>query len=301
MKWYEISIFTIKEKLDYFSLELINLGANGTNIIDSEELKDYLANIPFEERSTNLHEKNSVSVVKAYYSIDEDINKLIKSINDLNEFNNDKVVYLVVDDIDWKDNWKKYFKTFFISEHIRIVPLWDIDTLSINKYDVILEPGMAFGVGTHETTRMCAKLLDKYIKLNDEVIDIGCGTGILSIISKKLGAKNVYAIDLDNKAIRATKENIIINNTLDIKVIEGELSNLDNNHKADIIVVNIIADTIIELAPIFKKYLKTNALVICSGIILSKKNEVKKTLIKNGFIIKEIVHDNEWVAIVLNA
>ena len=224
--------------------------------------------------------------------INEDINELVKNIKMLNEFTNERVSYLVVDDKNWKDNWKKYFKIFNISKRIRIVPLWDVSTVSINKNDVILEPGMAFGVGTHETTSMCAKLLDKYVKINDEVIDVGCGTGILSIISKKLGAKNVYAIDLDNNAIRATKENIIVNNTLDIKIIEGELKDLDISHKVDIIVVNIIADIIIELIPIFSRYLKKNATIICSGIILSKENEVKEALIKNGFKIKEILHNN---------
>jgi len=301
MKWFEVSIKTTKENIEFLSNLLIESGANGTSIIDSAEIAEILCDLPIDQYASNNLNIKEEYAVKAYFSLDTDINNIIDNISSKINKDNDSISYIIVDDNNWKNNWKEFFKPFRISKRVKIIPSWEVNNIKMNKYDVIMEPGMAFGTGTHETTNMCAKIIDKYIIKGDDVIDIGCGTGILSIISKKLGAKNIYAIDLDKSAIIATKQNVVLNKINDINILFGELSNLDNSINANIIVVNIIADIVIELTNSFKNYLKKNGIIICSGIIKSREKEVVKALIDNGYTIKEIVYDNGWVAIVANA
>ncbi|MBN2851362.1 MAG: 50S ribosomal protein L11 methyltransferase [Clostridia bacterium] len=301
MKWIEITIHCEKKDIDDISMILFSHGANGTNIIDRDEVIDMIRELAVTEYADDrLIPVDEYSVI-AYFSMDEDLDNLLMKLKSSLADKKTLIAHQIVDDVLWKDIWKKYFRTFMISDRVKIIPEWEMKGKTIGKYDVIMDPGMAFGTGTHETTSLCAKLIDKYIRTNDTVIDVGCGSGILSIISKKLGADDVYAIDLDKAAINATKMNCQFNQTESIVTVLGELSALQSEVKADIIVANIIADIIIDLAPLFRNYLKDEGRIICSGIISSREQDVINALLTCGYTIEEIKYDNEWVAITANA
>ncbi len=293
MKWVNVVISCEHKNLEDVSMTLLEAGATGTQIIDPSEIKNMICELSKQEYADDrLIPTNGFQVI-AYFAINKDLTLLKDKYKE-------KLSFKIVDDSDWLDNWKKYYVPFNITESIRIIPSWD-KQLATNNLDIIMEPGMAFGTGTHETTKLCTFLIEKHIKPNDKIIDVGCGTGILSIIAKKLGASDITAIDIDEAAIKTTKENIIINKTPKINVVLGELSHLDKINKTNIIIANIVSDIIIELTPIFRDYLVKKGKVICSGIIKSRKNDVINALVINGFKILEIKTDNEWVAIVANA
>lgn len=301
MKWYETTVKTNKEDIELVSNILIECGANGTVISDPVEVEQLIKELNVVEYADEGLIPKDGFFVTAYFSIDEDINHLKDKLNNGLSTLVNTLNIIEVDDEEWKNNWKKYYQPFYISKHIRIIPIWEKENIKNSKYDVYLDPGMAFGTGTHETTRMCSRLLEKYLTPQMNVIDVGCGSGILSIISKKLAAKEVVAIDIDKSAIKATKENALLNNIDDIKIIQGELKSYVNKNNADIIVANIVSDIIIALLDSFKDYLATNGKIICSGIIKPREEDVKKAILENGYSIEEIIYDNEWVAIVINA
>jgi len=300
MIWNEVQIKCNKNNIEYISNILIEYGATGTYIIDPDEIEKMIKNLSIDEYADDRLIPNNGHHVIAYYSIDENMNKKIEQIKNKIGKIDSEITINVVNDENWKNNWKKYYHEFMISKRIKIIPSWEVKNNYIEKFDVIMEPGMAFGTGIHETTKMCAKLLDDYISINDNIIDVGCGTGILSIIAKKLGAKKIFSIDIDKSAVTATKINIKNNNVKNVTVIEGELHNLNSSNKANIIVANIISDIIIDLGNKFKNYLEKGGIIICSGIISDRENDVKNALINSGFSIEKIVYDNEWVAIVAN-
>lgn len=301
MKWIEITINCEKKDIDVISMILFDHGANGTSIVDRDDVVEMIRDLAVTEYADDRLIPVSDYSVIAYFSIDENITALINSLSANLAGKKTTIRHEIVDDSLWKDKWKKYFRTFMISDRVRIIPEWEKKDMSIGKYDVIMDPGMAFGTGTHETTSLCAKLIDKYIRTKDTVIDVGCGSGILSIIAKKLGADEVIAIDLDKAAINATVKNCELNHTESIVPVLGELSSLKEDIKADIIVANIIADIIIDLTPLFSNHLVSDGRVICSGIIASRESDVINALLSHHFTIEEIMYDNEWVAIVANA
>ncbi len=293
MKWVEVTISCNKDNVEDVSTALFDAGATGTQVIDPNEIKNMIIELSKEEYADNrLIPKTGFKVI-AYYTLNTNLSSLKIKYKE-------KMTTHIVDDVNWKDNWKKYYVPFNITESIRIIPSWEKQKAT-NKLDIIMERGMAFGTGTHETTKLCAKLLEEHLVNEDKVIDVGCGTGILSIIAKKLGASDVIALDIDDDAIKTTNENIIINKTPEIKVILGELKNIDKQFKYNIIIANIVSDIIIQLSPNLKEYLVKEGKIICSGIIKSRKNDVVKSLEDNGFTIIDVKTDNEWVAIVAYA
>ena len=218
-----------------------------------------------------------------------------------------KITIEDMEDKDWLNNWKAFFKPFRVAEDIIIKPTWE--TLDDNKEDDIIieiDPGTAFGTGSHETTRLCISALRKYIKEDTTILDIGCGSGILSIISLKLGAKHVTGIDIDKAAITATYENMEVNgiNDSQMDVYPGNIledTQLQDNlniEKYDIVVANILADVIMPLSDILKDKMADKALFISSGIIDMKKDEVKERLENNGFKIIEVVNMGDWYSYV---
>jgi len=203
-----------------------------------------------------------------------------------------------VDEQDWSEAWKKYYKPFHISESVVVKPSWEEYTAKDGEIVVELDPGMAFGTGTHETTRMCAQLLEAYIKEGDHVLDVGCGSGILSIIAAKLGASRVGAVDTDEVAVRVTKENCSVNGVdRCVSVYRGVLSDLPTA-KADVIVANIIADVIIGLSGVVGGYLRKGGILIVSGIIRERRQEVAEAYESRGFDLVRTEEMGEWVAMV---
>lgn len=185
-----------------------------------------------------------------------------------------------------------------IGQRIVVKPTWEDYKRENGELIIELDPGMAFGTGTHETTSMCIRELEKYVNADSKVFDIGCGSGILAIAAAKLGAKEVLAVDLDEVAVKVSKENVEENNVSDsVEVRHGNLMDVVKD-RADVVVANIIADIIKILAKDVHNFMKKDAVFISSGIILDKVDEVKESLIENGFEIIDIKKLGEWSAIV---
>jgi ribosomal protein L11 methyltransferase len=201
-------------------------------------------------------------------------------------------------DEEWRDKWKEYFKPAKITENIVIKPTWEEYEAMGNEKVIEIDPGMAFGTGTHATTRMCVKHLEKYIESEeDTVLDLGCGSGILSIAAALLGSKHVYGVDIDPNAVTASAENTELNGLSDIiEISYGDVTE-GLGMKADIIVANLMADLIIMLAPDIAKHLKGKKIFISSGILEEKLNDVVEAVQNSGFKIIEVLHEEEWCAI----
>lgn len=305
--WIEITIVTSSEAVEAVQGILYTTDVKGVSVQDSEDLEfkkknpgdwDY-----FDESILNIEEG---AVIKAYYNGEEDISVIeeyIKNgLENLKEYGINKGLGLVtqstVNEEDWANNWKKYYKPTRVGARVVIKPVWEEYNLKSHELLVELDPGMAFGTGTHETTRMCIQALERYVDENTRVFDIGTGSGILAIAAAKLGVKEVIGGDLDPIAVTAAKENVAQNNLSDnIKIFKGDLMEVVEG-KADVIVANIIADVIMFLTPQLRNYINENGIFISSGIIKEKKDEVVKVLIENGFEPIEVNNQGEWICIV---
>ncbi len=306
MKWVEIQIKTTTEALEAVSNILYESGVGGVVIEDSPQKLD----IPEEDGWKSLTDLTDIEfegvVVKGYLpmnsSIHEKIKEIQKAVDRLTEYNLDKglgeVVFTEISEENWANSWKKYYKPIKIGQKIVIKPTWKKYAPKEGEIVVQIDPGMAFGTGTHETTVMCIKLLQKYVFPDSVVIDVGCGSGILSIVSAKLGAKKVIGVDADKVAVDVAKKNVVRNNEENkINIIKGNL--LDDIHeKADIVVANITADVIMELAQDIGNNIRSAGVFIASGIIKGRSHDVKKSLEKNGFDIKEEIEESEWYSYV---
>lgn len=201
-----------------------------------------------------------------------------------------------VEESDWAENWKEHFNIMKIGQEMLIKPTF-LEYNGDRKYIVEIDPGMAFGTGNHETTALTLEAMEKYLKPKNNVYDIGTGSGILSIMAKKLGANKVIGVDLDERAIEAARENIILNNEEDIIIEHGDL--LDRfKEPVDIIVANILANAIIELTKDIKPFLKENGYFISSGILVEKREHVVNALLNEGFNIVEENIKGDWMAII---
>lgn len=304
--WIELTIVTSSQAVEAVSAILYNTDVKGIAIEDSMDVEfekknkggwDY-----FDENILNIEEG---AVIKAYYKEDEKFNTYLKyvkdSVENLEQFGFDKgkgiVTTLKVNEEDWENNWKKYYKPTKIGEKVVIKPIWEEYKKNPEEIIVELDPGMAFGTGTHETTRMCIESLEKYVREEDVIFDIGTGSGILAITAAKLNAKMVVGVDLDEVAVDSAKKNVGFNDLDNIKIIHGDLMDVVKG-KANVIVANIIADIIIVLSKDVKSFLEKGGYFISSGIIKDRKEEVVSSLKENGFKIKEIKEQGEWVCVV---
>lgn len=204
-----------------------------------------------------------------------------------------------VRDDDWKDNWKEFFKPSKITDRIVVKPSWEnYEKQSEDELIIEIDPGMAFGTGTHETTTLCIKLLEKYAEEQDKVLDVGCGSGILSIAAGLLGIKDILGVDIDPVAVEVSKENVELNGLSDVVKIQwGDLTK-GIDYKADVVVANLMADLVMMLSCDVAKHLKGKGIFISSGILVEKKKTVSAEIEKNGFEIIEILEQGDWCAIV---
>ncbi|NMA85897.1 MAG: 50S ribosomal protein L11 methyltransferase [Tissierellia bacterium] len=308
MTWVEVQIKTNGEFEEIVTNIMYDLGVKGLAIEDprdilefeqTEEDWDYIDPKLFDLEADSI-------VIKAYFPEGEDLQDKIELVRQNIEVNPIKkygkslgqVTTLEVYEKDWAEAWKKYYKPIKIGESIVIKPTWEEYEKAEDEIIIELDPGMAFGTGTHETTILCIKALEKYVREDNLVYDIGTGSGILSIAAAKLGAKKVLAIDLDKVCIKVARENIRLNNVENIiEVKEGNLLDIID-HKADIIVSNIIAEVILEMVDSLGDYLYDEGIFIASGIIEEKIDEVKEGLIQNNFKILEINKMNGWANII---
>ena len=307
MKWTEIRIITTEEAADAVTEMLTSIGAGGVVIEDPNDIRRQIESPDSLDYADDefLNALGEDVTVKAYFPSHQSGEGLVELIKEklafISRFLDTGKGYsgmCEVDDEDWATAWKKYYKPFNISEHVVIKPSWEDYSPGEGELVIELDPGMAFGTGTHETTRLCAQMLEKTVEAGDYVIDLGCGTGILSIIAAKLGAESVLAADIDETAVRVTRENCTINGVEDrVTAVRGILDQLDRR-KADIVVANIIADVIIGISSKVPDYVKADGYFITSGIIKERKDEVISSYEAKGFVLTDLVELGEWVAIV---
>ncbi len=306
MNWVEIKVKTTTEAIEAVSNIFYEAGVAGVVIEDPKiylrphdpEEWDYLdipEGLDFEVAQVTGYLIEDSSLAERTQAIRDRISELPSYGLDIGK---GEVVLTTISETDWSSAWKKYYKPTHIGKNIVVKPSWEVYKPERDEIVVELDPGMAFGTGTHETTMLCLEILEKYIKNGITVIDVGCGSGILSIASGKLGAEQVLAIDRDENAVRIARENVKRNDLETcVRAIKGDkLQNI--NFKADIIVANIIADVIIDLSKDVALCLKDNGVFIASGIIKDRKLSVIEALEKNGFDLIEQFEKGEWVALV---
>ena len=209
-----------------------------------------------------------------------------------------KTEILGCDEEEWSTAWKKYYKPTRVGERIVVVPSWEQYDEKDGDVIIDMDPGMAFGTGTHETTRLCASLLEKNVKNGDYMLDVGSGSGILAIIAKKLGAAYCAGCDIDEVAVRTEKENAVRNNC-DIDFYKSDLLDsvsLHDDRLYDIVTANIVADIIIRMSGDIGKFIRTNGLIVVSGIIVEREKEVDDAMIAGGFSKVSAEYENGWCA-----
>lgn len=308
MKWSEISIHTTQEAVEPVCNILHEAGASGVVIEDPQELVKEREDIFGEiyQLSANDYPKEGV-IIKAYFVVNSFMGKIIEeikeAINGLLRYGIDigfnKVTISEVNEEDWATAWKKYYKPVKISKYITIKPTWEeYEPESDQECIIELDPGMAFGTGTHPTTVLCIQAIEKKLKKGDQIIDVGTGTGVLSIAAAKLGAARVLALDLDDVAVESAKLNVKLNK------VQGIVTVKQNNlldqvaEKADLIVANILAEVIIRFVDDASSLLNQDGTFITSGIIKRKKQEVKDALLAQDFMIEETLENEDWVAFI---
>ncbi|WP_201713545.1 50S ribosomal protein L11 methyltransferase [Rossellomorea arthrocnemi] len=308
MKWSEISILTTNEAIEPISNILHESGASGVVIEDPAELLKEREDMFGEIYQLNPDDYPADGVlVKAYLPVNsflgETVDEIKQGITNLVTYDIDigenKVEISEVNEEEWATAWKKYYHPVKISDKFTIVPTWE-DYTPVHSDELIIEldPGMAFGTGTHPTTVMCIQALERIVKENDSVIDVGTGSGVLSIASALLAADNVRAYDLDEVAVRSARLNVKLNKVQ--KTVSVDANNLLNgvSGQSDVIVANILAEIILRFTEDAYELVKPGGYFITSGIIQPKKQEVRDSLEAAGFKIEEIMVMEDWVAII---
>lgn len=302
-KWIEIKVITTSEALEPVSGIFYSMDCKGVAIEDPEDiLNREQGPLTWDFADINILEYGGKAAsIKAYFSESDNpwniVNYIEEKLKVIKEsginIGEGKILYAIVKEEDWANNWKKYYKPTKIGKNIVVKPIWENYNHKDNELVIELDPGMAFGTGTHETTRMCVEALEKNVEANSVVYDIGTGSGILAIAAAKLGAKEVLGVDLDPVAVDSAVQNVQHNKLNNIKIIEGNLVEVVEG-KADIVVANIIAEIICILIDDVKKVLKTGGLFISSGIIHERREMVIDKLENSGFQVLEVNKDGEW-------
>jgi len=308
MKWSEICIHTTNEAIEPISNILHEAGASGVVIEDPEDLIKERENKFGEIYQLNPQDYPVEGVlVKAYLPINsflgETVDAIKESINSLLVYNFDLGANVVtiseVHEEEWATAWKKYYNPVKISERFTIVPTWEnYEPVSTDELIIELDPGMAFGTGTHPTTVMSLQAIEKKVQPGDTVVDVGTGSGVLSIGAAQLGAKEVRAMDLDEVAVESARLNIKLNKVQDVVTV-SQNNLLDNvEGPVDVVVANILAEIIVRFVEDAARILKPGGFFITSGIINKKKEDVKQALTDAGFLIQETTLMEDWVAII---
>ncbi|SDX67799.1 50S ribosomal protein L11 methyltransferase [Salimicrobium album] len=305
MNWSEISIHTTNEAVEPVSNLLQESGAGGVVIEDPSDLEKYAARFgEIYDLDPSNYPKDGV-IVKAYLpessSSPEVIKEIEASVASLTDYGIDigynEITVAVIKEEDWANSWKKYYKPVKISEKITIAPTWeDYEADTTEELVIEMDPGMAFGTGTHPTTALSMQALEKYIRDGDVVLDVGAGSGILSVGAVLLGADHVHAFDLDEIAVQSTRNNAQLNGVEDrVKAKENNL--LEGvTQEADVIVANILAEIIVKFPNDAFSLLKPGGYFITSGIIKGKKDLVRNSLEEAGFEIVETTNMKDWVS-----
>jgi ribosomal protein L11 methyltransferase len=288
MKWVELTVHTSLLAEDAVANILIEEGSGG---------------VVFSEQPNRLRPTRAA---QAYFPFDDDLEpRLLRvktRIHDLRGFGLDpspaRLILRQVEDRDWAEAWKKFFKPIVIGD-IVVKPSWEtFERTSPGQIILELDPGMAFGTGTHATTQLCLELLQKYVRPGDKVLDIGTGSGILSIAAAMLGASRVVGLDVDQLAVSVARENIRRNGVADrVSIYRGDsLGSL--RFRPNVVVANILANTVIAFAPAVAEMLAEGGVYITSGIVNERKAEVAGSLTGAGLNVVETLSQGEWAAVV---
>ena len=316
MKYLEVKIEVDPKRLDLlvdnlndegFDQLIINDPADAQDIIDHKDIYkyDYLSEEVTEDLERwpeiNIYLPDDEEGMYQMQAVQECIWTTITYLNDMGDHEAQysfRVSQQLTDDQDWLYKWQDYFKPTKVSERFVVKPTWENYEAKDGDLVIEIDPGMAFGTGTHETTSMCLKALEKYVKPEQAVLDVGCGSGILAIGAALLGAKEALGIEIDTDAVEIAKSNVELNKLTDkIRIQYGDLTK-GVDYKADIVVANLMADLVMMLTADVAKHLKEGGIYISSGIIDDKEEVVSKAITDAGFKIIEVLHDGEWVAIV---
>lgn len=313
MKWNKITLEIREEVEDIVISTLADIGLEGAEIQDKQPLSEQDKKQMFVDILPDMPEDDGVAYLNFYLDEDEDVNAMLEKVKaELEELRmfvdigSGMITLSQTEDKDWINNWKQYFKQFYVDD-ILIIPSWEeVKEEDKDRMIIHIDPGTAFGTGMHETTQLCIRQLKKYVTSETELLDVGTGSGILSIVALKLGAKHAVGTDLDPCAVPAVEENkeaneipveafdMMIGNIIDDKEVQDKVG----YEKYDIVVANILADVIIMLVKEIPVHLKKGGYFITSGIINLKEEAVRAAFAASEELeVVEITYQGEWLSV----
>ena len=312
MKWNKITLEIREEVEDIVISTLADIGLEGAEIQDKQPLSEQDKKQMFVDILPDMPEDDGVAYLNFYLDEDEDVNAMLEKVKaELEELRmfvdigSGMITLSQTEDKDWINNWKQYFKQFYVDD-ILIIPSWEeVKEEDKDRMIIHIDPGTAFGTGMHETTQLCIRQLKKYVTSETELLDVGTGSGILSIVALKLGAKHAVGTDLDPCAVPAVEVNkeaneipveafdMMIGNIIDDKEVQDKVG----YEKYDIVVANILADVLVPLTPVILNQMKKGGIYITSGIIDDKEETVVNAVKAAGLEVLEVTHQGEWVSV----
>lgn len=312
MKWNKITLEIREEVEDIVISTLADIGLEGAEIQDKQPLSEQDKKQMFVDILPDMPEDDGVAYLNFYLDEDEDVNTMLEKVKaELDELRmfvdigSGMITLSQTEDKDWINNWKQYFKQFYVDD-ILIIPSWEeVKEEDKDRMIIHIDPGTAFGTGMHETTQLCIRQLKKYVTSETKLLDVGTGSGILSIVALKLGAKHAVGTDLDPCAVPAVEENkeaneipteafdMMIGNIIDDKEVQDKVG----YEKYDIVVANILADVLVPLTPVILNQMKKGGIYITSGIIDDKEETVVNAVKAAGLEVLEVTHQGEWVSV----
>lgn len=312
MKWKSFRLKTTTQAEDIVSSMLADLGVEGVQIEDKIPLTAADKEQMFVDILPETEADDGIAYLSFYLEEDADTESILKNVRqeleEMSEFmdlGECSIEESETEDVDWVNNWKQYFHQFYVDD-ILIIPSWeDVKPEDEDKMVIHIDPGTAFGTGMHETTQLCIRQIRKHVTPNTEILDVGCGSGILGMLALKFGAKHSVGTDLDPCAIDATYENmevngiskdqyeVMIGNIIDDKAVQDKVG----YECYDIVVANILADVLVALTPVIVNQLKKGGIYITSGIIDDKEETVVEAVKKAGLEVLEVTYQGEWVSV----
>ncbi len=310
MEWLEVKLYTSHDALDIVSGFLVEHGIRGLVIEDAMDFDEFLS-----EKSVNwdyidddlmklkaaptaviFYVADNMQGIETINSVKTQIPRLVAQSSDI-DFGEMRFENKTILEEDWETAWKKYYRPVKVSERIIICPCWEEFSTTGDEIKVLLDPGMAFGTGTHETTRLCLKLLEENISQNSTVLDVGTGSGILAITALLLGAKEAVGVDIDELAVKIAGENAALNSVESKLTLHCSDLTQKVSGTFDVVCANIVADVIIRLCPDIKNFMGANSTLLLSGIIDDRYDDVLLALERNNVDVVKKITENDWVAL----